>query len=270
MAGLDFIDGGRIIGMVHFPALPGAPLYDSEGGMRLVRNWVERDVLALLEGGIDAIMFCNEGDRPYRLKAGPETVAAMGAVIGAVRDLITVPFGVDVLWDPLASIALAVGTGAGFVREVFTGTYPSDMGLWNTNAAAALRCRRELGGDHIKLLFNIQAEFAGRLDGRPLGALAKSVVFSSLADAVCVSGPMTGQPADLNDLRTVRAAVPTTPVIANTGVRADTVAAVLAEADGAIVGTALKYGGKTFNPVDPDRVHHFMLAARAATQEPPV
>ncbi len=53
-------------------------------------------------------------------------------------------------------------------------------------------------------------------------------------------------------------------MLANTGVTADTVAAVLAVADGAIVGTALKAGGVTWNPVDPARAAGSMAAARKA------
>jgi predicted TIM-barrel enzyme len=55
-------------------------------------------------------------------------------------------------------------------------------------------------------------------------------------------------------------------VLANTGVTAGTVAAVLAIADGAIVGTALKAGGVTWNPVDPVRAAEFMTAARRARE----
>ena len=56
-----------IIGMAHLPALPGTPLYDAAGGMRHIRDWVSRDLEALQQGGISAVMFCNENDRPYRL-----------------------------------------------------------------------------------------------------------------------------------------------------------------------------------------------------------
>src|SRR6478672_1328700 len=86
-----------IIGMVHLPALPGMPLYDAAGGMRAIREWVRRDLDALQNGGIHAVMFCNENDRPYRLDADPASVAAMGDVIGSLRDEVSVPFGVNIL-----------------------------------------------------------------------------------------------------------------------------------------------------------------------------
>jgi predicted TIM-barrel enzyme len=83
-------------------------------------------------------------------------------------------------------------------------------------------------------------------------------VFSSLADVVCVSGPLTGQPVDRSDLEKVKAAVPGTPVFANTGVTIDNVTAILEVADGCIVGTHFKVAGNTWNAVDGERVKRFM------------
>jgi len=72
-------------------------------------------------------------------------------------------------------------------------------------------------------------------------------VFSSLADAILVSGPITGPPADQSDLRKVREAITSVPVFANTGVSIDNVAEVLSLADGAIIGTHFKIDGNTWN-----------------------
>src|SRR5690242_11815993 len=58
-----------IIGMAHLRPLPGSPLYDRNGGMQAIIDAVAADIAALQEGGVDAIMFGNEGDRPYVLKA---------------------------------------------------------------------------------------------------------------------------------------------------------------------------------------------------------
>src|SRR5581483_3484617 len=48
----------------------------------------EADLATLLAAEFDAVMFCNEGDRPYALTAGPEGVAAMTRVVAelAPRD----------------------------------------------------------------------------------------------------------------------------------------------------------------------------------------
>jgi predicted TIM-barrel enzyme len=57
-------------------------------------------------------------------------------------------------------------------------------------------------------------------------------------------------------------AVPETVVFANTGVRLENVAEQLAIADGAVIGTALKKDGETFNPVEEGRVREFMEKVR--------
>jgi membrane complex biogenesis BtpA family protein len=166
---------------------------------------------------------------------------------------------VNWLWDPSASVAIATATGASFAREIFTGLFASDMGLWKPDAASALRLRRNLGNTKLKLLFNINAEFADTLDRRPIELRARSAVFSSLADGILVSGPLTGQGVDQSDLRKVAEAVRgQVPVMANTGVTIATVGDILSVADGCVVGTHLKQDGVTWNPVDAERVKRFM------------
>lgn len=259
-------EGGKIvIGMAHIGALPGTPLYDTARGMDGLVEGVLADVEALQAGGVDAILFGNENDRPYRLAAPTASVAAMTAVVSAVKPSLSVPFGVDYLWDPVATVAIGAASGAAFAREIFTGVFASDMGLWTPDGAGALALRRDLGRTDMKLLFNVNAEFAHALDQRPLTLRARSAVFSSLADAVLVSGPLTGQPAELSDLAAVRGAVDV-PVLANTGVTIDTVADVLSIADGCIVGTHFKRDGITWNAVDRERVARFMDKVGAIRQ----
>ncbi len=249
-----------IIGMVHLPPLPGTPLYDAEGGMQHVRDWVRRDLEALQEGGIHAVMFCNENDRPYQLDADAASIAAMGDVVASVRNELSVPFGVDVLWDPRATLAVAAATGAAFCREIFTGAFAGDFGHWVRCAGDSFRYRRAIGSENVRLLFNINAEFAAQLAPRPIADVARSVVFSSNPDALCVSGPITGQPVDASGLAEVAEAVKGSgvPVLVNTGFRVSQAAALLQHADGAVVGSSLKQDGVTWNPVDVNRVRELM------------
>jgi len=247
-----------IIAMAHLGPLPGAPGYDADGGIDALTEAVAADIEKLQEGGVDAIMFGNEGDRPYLLKASPESLAAMSVIVARLKPMLRVPFGVNYLWDPCATVAVAVATGAAFAREIFTGVYASDMGLWQPDCAGALRLRATLGRPDLKLLFNINAEFAAALDDRPIEQRAASAVFSSLADVICVSGPMTGQATEQSDLQKVKAAVPNCPVFANTGVNIDNVAAILEVADGCVIGTHFKERGDTWSPVDGERVRRFM------------
>ncbi|MGB6117046.1 MAG: BtpA/SgcQ family protein [Mesorhizobium sp.] len=247
-----------VVSMAHIGALPGSPLYDVNAGIEPLIEGVAKDVEQLQAGGVDAIMFGNENDRPYLLEATPESIAAMTAVVMAIKPMLKVPFGVNYLWDPYATVAIAAATGASFAREIFTGVFASDMGVWAPNAAKALRLRSQLGRQNLKLLFNINAEFAHALDERPIALRAKSAVFSSLADVIVVSGPITGQPVEHSNLKSVREALPDTPVLANTGVNIDNVEQVMAVADGCVIGTHFKVDGVTWNAVDGARVRRFM------------
>ncbi|MHA1596934.1 MAG: BtpA/SgcQ family protein [Candidatus Asgardarchaeia archaeon] len=254
-----------IIGMVHLRPLPGSPLYD--GDDEAIFEHALRDALNLQEGGIDAVMFCNEGDRPYTDRVGPETVAMMASVVKDVSREISVPYGIDVLFDPIAAISIAKATGAKFVREVFTGVYVGDVGFLASRGAEALRFRRKIMGDKIKTIQVVNAEFSTSMDKRPISLIAKGAVFVMLADIVAVSGPMTGMPVDLNQLKEVKEAIPETPVFANTGVNLGNLRKILEVADGAVVGTSLKFDGITWNPVDPERVKKFMRVVRSLREK---
>jgi predicted TIM-barrel enzyme len=127
-----------------------------------------------------------------------------------------------------------------------------------------MRYRDRLGRSDLALLYNVSAEFAYSLDGRSLPDRARSAVFSSIPDAILVSGAITGEAAEMSDLEAVKKVLPDTPVLANTGVKHATVADVLRVADGCVVGSSLKVDGDTWKPVDPDRAAEFMRIVREA------
>jgi membrane complex biogenesis BtpA family protein len=253
-----------VIAMAHLPPLPGTPLYDAADGPAGIVESVRRDVEILSRAGFDGIMFCNEGDRPYQLSAGFEGVAMLARVVTecAPDDR---PFGVDFLWDPQAALAVAAATGASFIREVATGVYESDMGLWTPDAGKLLRYRRQLDAEHIAIFMNITPEFASTIGTRGIAKTARSVAVSSLADVILVSGPMAGAEPSVDAVREAKEGCgDETPVFANTGVKSTNVRDFLAVADGAIVGSDLKVDGGTWNPVDPARAERFIAEVRAA------
>jgi membrane complex biogenesis BtpA family protein len=247
-----------VVAMVHMRALPGDPGYDQDKGLDWVYELARADMLALQNGGVDAVMFSNEFSLPYLTKVEPITTAAMAALIAQLKPELTIPFGVNVLWDPLASLDLAVATGAQFVREIFTGVYGSDFGLWNTNCGEVIRHRARIGGQDVRLFFNIVPESAAYLGERDVADIARSTVFNTQPDVICVSGLTAGMETSTQTLRIVKEAIPDTFVFANTGVKPENVEDQLAIADGAIIGTAFKEDGSTWNPVSQERVDKLM------------
>jgi len=252
-----------IIGMCHLQALPGDPHYDESKGMKWIVEKAYEDLNALQEGGIDAVMFSNEFSFPYLTRVKGETIASMGRIIGELKSKIKIPYGVNVLWDPIASLDLAISTDALFVREIFSGVYASDFGLWNTSCGESVRHQHAIGAAHIKLLFNIVPEAAMYLAPRNLTSIAKSTVFNCKPDALCVSGLTAGVQPDSSALTAVKEAVPNTVVFVNTGCNIDNIEQNLSVADGAIVGTTFKKEGIFENAVDEQRVKNFMQRVKS-------
>jgi membrane complex biogenesis BtpA family protein len=149
-----------------------------------------------------------------------------------------------------------------FVREVFTGTYESDMGLWSPAGDQAFLLRRQLDCPQVAIFNNITPEFARSFSRRSVAERARAAAFFG-ADALLISGQMAGASADLIQLQEAKEAVPGTPILANTGVNEDNIEHMLAVADGAIVGTSLKVDGYIWNPVDPERVRRLVARARS-------
>jgi uncharacterized protein len=252
-----------VIAMVHFPGLPGRPRYDRATGRAHLVDVVGRDIAALQDAGVDGLLFCNEADLPYQLAVGPEIPAAMAAVIGELRSSVRVPFGVNILWDARASLALASATGAVFIREVLTGVYESDLGMITPAIGDLAAYRDAIGANSVALFDNIAPEFASAIGRRGIAERAKGAAFLGV-DAILISGPAAGVPFAMSDLSAAKDAVPDTALIANTGVRAGSIGDILAVADAVIVGTSLKVDGITWNPVDPARAQRLMEAARSA------
>jgi hypothetical protein len=253
-----------LIAMAHLAALPGTPLYDAARGLQGIIDDLRRDVDLLVAGGFDAVLFCNENDRPYVLHAGLPSAAMMTRVVTECRPT-TVPFGVDFLWDAGCALAVGAATGAAFMREVISGAWESDMGEWAPDAAQLLRDRRYLDAERLAVFANVTPEFASSPGRRSAGEISRSVAVSCLPDAILVSGAMAGQEPTLETIAEVREAVPAgIPVLLNTGAKAGTIAKYFAYADGCIVGSDLKFDGLTWSPVDPDRVQRFVDSARSA------
>jgi uncharacterized protein len=253
-----------VIGVVHLPPLPGAPGWDGDFASLLDR--ARADLLALAEGGVDAIVVENFGDAPFRAEAvEPETIAAMARVITELRPLTALPLGVNVLRNDAAAALAIASICAGpdsFIRvNVHSGAMLTDQGLITGRADRTIRRRRELGVA-VAILADVLVKHAVPLGPLTIEDAARDAVERGFADALIVTGVGTGHATDLADVRRVRAVLPDTPILVGSGVNEANVRDTFALADGAIIGTAFKSGGVTTNPVDPSRVHRLVAAAK--------
>ena len=247
-----------IIAMCHLQPLPGDPYYDEEAGIEKVIECARKDVIALQNGGVDGIMFSNEYSLPYLTKMEAITITSMAYVIGRIKEIIKVPYGVNCLWDPIASLDVCKAVDGKFIREIISGVYASDFGIWNTDPGKTARHRHRIGGDHIKMLYNIVPEAAKYLADRDIASIAKTTEFNCRPDAICVSGLTAGEETDTQVLMQVKNAVKKTPIFCNTGTNKDNIVRQLNVSDGAVCATTFKVDGKFENPVDEKRVKEFM------------
>jgi membrane complex biogenesis BtpA family protein len=254
-----------ILGMVHFPPLPGSPLYDESGGIQKIRDTAMRDAEALTKAGFDGISFSNEGDRPYLPHVDKTTVAVMSSVISEVASHFKVPFGLSVLADPEAAIAIGTATGAHYVRIFLSWVFVGDWGIVDPGAGALQRFRRNSFGMKTKVFANISGH-TEPLGGRSLKDIAAGAVKFGLADALCLAGTTAGSPVSEEDLTQARAGSFGVPVIAGTGVNIDNLERMLRLCDGAIMGTSVKIDGDTFKPVDPMKASAFMQKAKSVRE----
>ena len=253
-----------IIALLHIDPLPGDVLYDYRGSMREVVEHVRQDAANLIEGGVDAILFSNEFSMPYQNAVSQVTTSAMAYIIGRVRDMITVPFGVHVISDGAATIELAAAVDASFVRGIFTGAYVGECGIKETDIAAVLRRKKELRLDDLRVFYMVNAVADAYLNDRPLKTIVNSLIFKCRPDGVALSGLHAGEEAGDELLDEMTEAAGETAVFANTGCTVDNVAEKLRHCDGAFVGTGFKVDGRFENHTDPERVRRFMDIVKAS------
>ncbi|MBE6036647.1 MAG: BtpA/SgcQ family protein [Clostridiales bacterium] len=245
-----------IIALLHLRALPGDPYYG--GDLEAVYRQGREDLIALQEGGVDGILIANEFSLPYQKKADMVTLASLGYLVGRLKEDIKVPYGVNVVLNPLASLELAAGTGASFIRSSFTGAYMGEHGIIDTDIAETIRRKKALGLDHLKMFYKVNPEGDAYLAPRNLKDITHSIRFLCNPDALCVSGASAGCETSTDIMAEVRSVAGDVPVFCNTGCNLETVVEKLSNSDGACVGTTFKKDGKFENNVEYDRVAAFM------------
>ncbi|MFQ5911647.1 MAG: BtpA/SgcQ family protein [Nitrospinota bacterium] len=250
-----------LIGMVHLGPLPGSPLYRG--------NWEETlknalaDARALAEGGMDGFIIENFNDMPYfPNRVPPVTVAAMTEAGHRVSGL-NLPFGVNVLRnDALAALAVAYATGASFIRiNVFVGARLTDQGLLEATAYAIQRERKRFLPT-LAIFADVGVKHSSSLGSSNISNEASDAASRGLADALIVSGSETGHATSFDDLRVVKKAVRSLPVLLGSGVKLETSRELCAAADGVIVGSGIKRRGRVQEPVDIDRVKALVRTLR--------
>ena len=256
---------GVLIGVVHLMPLPASPDYAGTG-VGPIHERALVDAHAYAEAGFDGLIIENHGDIPFSKPEdiGPETAAHMAVIAERVRRDTGLPIGVNVLANAaLHALAVASAAGARFVRvNQWANAYVANEGLIEGAAAKAARYRSQLGAQDVRIFADAHVKHGAHaiVQDRPVAELVRDIEFFN-ADVVIFTGKRTGHSADLDYLKTMRAAA-SLPTLVGSGADVNNVGDILSVVDGIIVASALKVGGRWWNPVDPKRSKQFVARAR--------
>ena len=231
-------------------------------------QWAVKDARALEQGGVDGLLIENINDIPFsKDHVDPHIVSAMTIIVNAIKKEVNIPYGINVLRnDWRAAVGIAAVTGAKFVRvNVFSGAMITDQGVIEGDPKGCIEYR-----DKIAPKLNILADvwvkhgLPLKLKGRlSIAQAAKDTVYRGLADAIILTGEGTGEPVKLNELQSVRKAVPDRPILIGSGIDPDNIENYIDLADGFIIGTYLKSGGSIGNSVSKHRVEKLVINTKS-------
>ncbi len=246
-----------IIGCIHLQALPGAPLYD--GNLQAVYDQALQEADILKRQGLHGLIIENFRDKPFFPNRVPaETIATLSAIAREIIQLVNVPVGINVLRnDGESAIAIATAVQADFVRvNVHMNAIVSEQGIIQGLSHQTLRLRSALKSE-VLIFADVGVKHAAPLASRGIGSEAKDAEYRGLADALIVSGELTGVAADLQDVMTVRENS-TLPILIGSGATPQNVNQFYDHVDGFIVGSYFKKDGKGDNLMEEAKVAQFM------------
>ena len=260
----------KFIGVVHLQALPGDARATTSSFDSCYQQALA-DAQALIDGGVEGIIVENFGSAPFNKgtqvdPAPAHQVAALTVVASQIRALAPhIKIGINCLRnDALAALGIASAVKADFIRvNILSGTYVTDQGVIEGEAARVLAYRRQLHAEHIKIFADVLVKHASPLAPLSAEQACLDTWKRGGADALIVSGTGTGAPVDESLLEQVQSVVKGgVPIYIGSGLNIDNLDRLAPLASGAIVGTALKEEGRLQAPVSAKRVSDMQQALK--------
>ena len=254
--------------MIAVLPLPGSPLY--EGDDQNVMDQALADLEIYQQAGVDSILFENDHDLPYiQPPLDEKGIFLMTKIVNEARKRFEGPIGIQMLEAAnLTSLEIAAEADLDYIRvEAFVFAHVGGSGIINGSAGKILRRRKELRAEHIKAFADVKKKHGSHsltIDLDIKDEIMQAEFF--LADGVIVTSQFTGVHPDKNDLIKAKSATKL-PVLIGSGMTAENIQEYLPLADGFIVGSYFRRGGKFLETLDPERLHQFMdvfVSARKA------
>jgi len=253
-----------IIGVVHLPPTPGSYGWTLHQGVSIdnvIRRAV-RDAKALEEGGVDAIIIENYGDKPYRIRVSALTVAVITRVTLEVIRETSVDVGISLLRNSAPEAAsIALSAGASFIRSnQWCWTSDAPEGLLTPVAVETLSVMKEFG-KKINVIADARVKHARPISDRALCDEVRDLGGRCNADVIAISGSSTGRPPAPRDVEEAKRCTDK-PIYVASGITPENVHK-FKEADGFIVGTYFKRNGVTEEEVDIEKVRKLVSLVRS-------
>ena len=229
--------------MIHLHPLPG---YRKHPGMDEVIKHALNSLQILQTGSADAVLVENEYDHPHQIKAGPEIIAAMSKVVSEIVKKSKIPVGVEVLLnDPKASLAIAKICGAEFIRTDYfvDKMWRKEYGEMEINPQELIAFKNKIKAYDVKIFADIQVKYAKLLEKGKTVKQSVAQAVKAGADGVIVTGKISGQAPDLDDLQEANSSSGNIPVYVGSGFSVGNADKLLKFCSGAIVGTSIKKNG---------------------------
>lgn len=247
MSKLDF-SKKPIIGMVHCLPLPGTAKF--KNNMEEIINQAIADAETLEKAGVDAIMVENMGDDPFGIVLDTAQTVALASISTLIRERVKLPIGIDAAMnDYETSLSIAKVIGADFVRiPVFVDTVEFFGGIIEPCARKAMLFRKSIHAEAVQIFADIQVKHTHMLLSTVSIEDSAAAAIGCGADAIIVTGTHIGKETPMEIINKVKA-MSSIPVIIGSGVKKGNIKDQLKVADGAIIGSSLKEGGKIDNPI---------------------
>lgn len=235
-----------LIGMIHLP-----PLLSLRGfeGIKKTTEKALRDLSVLESAGFDGALIENENDKPHTEFANQAQIASFTVVAHTVCARAKIPVGVQMMLnDWKSSFSIAKVVGAKFTRlDVFVDDVTSRWGALHPNPREIIQYKNQIFPE-LLLLTDIQVKHKTMITYRPLAASARQALAHG-SDGLIITGKATGVETPITKIREIRAAFPHASIFVGAGIRKENICEQLSVANGAIVGTSIKTGGK----IDPKK-----------------
>ncbi|HIQ23801.1 MAG TPA: BtpA/SgcQ family protein [Pyrodictium delaneyi] len=247
-----------LIGVIHLPPTPSSPR--GYGNIDRIVDYVVNEVDKLEEAGFDAAIIENYGDKPFSVEAYDEILAAVLSVV--VREAVKstkLPVGINVLRNNARlALAIAYATGAKFVRiNAYCETRLSPEGVLMPLARDIEQIRKQLDRN-ILVLADIDVKHSYPIGQHSIGIVVNDCVERGYMDAIIASGQATTRPPEPGYVAFIKRNSPK-PVLLGSGLRVDNIQLYWNIVDGFIVGSSIKYEGRTSNSIDPQKARELAI-----------